>query len=352
MRKILLTTTALVALGGVSAASALEISGYQRMGYHSWDDTGNTEDAGANDTAISDYNRVVFTHSVTGDSGLAASGYYRINNWAEAYQDLSVSGDFGTVSLGNYTTAGGFMYNSHIYNGTFVDNNNNASTFAGVGASASGAYAAIADGADNSINYTAPAMGGFTFMATYMDDGSAAATAQALSSTSGEPDVAAVDASGADVMEYGLAYSGDVNGLGFRAHGIVATADDSTGTAGDEQDNQEFGLNVSSGPFEVRFTTSSRETNSTAGVATADIEVNEYAATYQASDDLTVGIITQSRKDGLDTTNNPKLDETIFGANYFIMPGLRVQASYVDFDYEGATNNSGSQTNLALRIDF
>jgi len=352
MRKVLLTTTALVALGGVSAASALDISGFQRMGYHTWDDTGNTENDGANDTTISDYNRVVFTHSITGDSGLSASGYYRINNWAEAYHDLSLSGDFGTVSLGNYTTAGGFMYNSHLYNGTFVDNNNNTGTFDGVGDSRFGAYAAIADGGDNSVTYTAPAMGGFTFMATYMDDGSAGATAEALSSASGEPDVAAVAASGADVMEYGLAYSGDINGLGFRAHGITAKADDTTGSAGDELETQEFGLNVSSGPFEVRFTTSSRETNDTSGNATADVEVNEYSATYRASDDLTVGVITQSRKDKLDTTDNPKLDETVFGANYFIMPGLRVQASYVDFDYEGGTDNSGSQTNIALRIDF
>jgi len=333
MRKVLLTTTALVALGGVSAASALDISGFQRMGYHTWDDTGNTETGGANDSTMSDYNRVVFSHSVTGDSGLSASGYYRINNWTEAYHDLSLSGDFGTISMGNYTTAGGFMYNSHLYNGTFVDNNNNYTTFSGVGDTRFGAYAAIADGADNSITYTAPAMGGFTFMATYMDAGSAAAT-------------------GDDATEYGLAYSGDLAGLGFRVHGIQAKADDTTGTAGNELEAQEFGVNVKSGAFEARATSSSRETNNTSGVATADIEVNEYSLTYKASDDLTLGVITQSRKDKLDTTNNPKLDETIFGANYFIMPGLRVQASYVDFDYEGATNNSGSQTNVALRIDF
>jgi len=34
MRKVLLTTTALVALGGVSAASALDITGYQRFSHH------------------------------------------------------------------------------------------------------------------------------------------------------------------------------------------------------------------------------------------------------------------------------------------------------------------------------
>ena len=113
MRKVLLTTTALVALGGVSAASALDISGFQRVEYQSWDDTATTETGGNNDTNIADYNRVQFNHSVTGDNGISASGYYRINNWAEAYHDISVSNDLGTFSFGNYTTAGGFMYNSH-----------------------------------------------------------------------------------------------------------------------------------------------------------------------------------------------------------------------------------------------
>jgi len=38
MRKILLTTTALVALGGVSAASALDISGSYDFNYSNADD--------------------------------------------------------------------------------------------------------------------------------------------------------------------------------------------------------------------------------------------------------------------------------------------------------------------------
>jgi hypothetical protein len=350
MRKVLLTTTALVALGGVSAASALDISGFQRFTYHSWDDTLANETSGGNDTAMSDENRIVLSHSVTGDNGLTASGYYRIDDMVESYRDITVSGDFGSVSVGNYTTAGGFMYNSHIYNGTFKDNNHQS--FSGVGTPKWGAYAALADTIGlNGITYTAPEMGGFTLMLTHADGGYKSQSDYVQDAAGTEPE-AEVTGGGGDVNEYGLAYAGAMGDMNMRVHGIIAKADDTTGTAGDAQENQEFGLNLGTGPFEARFTTASQETNNTAGVATADIEINEYSVTYKASDDLTVGIITQSRKDKLDTTNNPKLDETIFGANYFIMPGLRVQASYVDFDYEGATNNSGSQTNIALRIDY
>jgi len=326
MRKILLTTTALVALGGVSAASALEISGFQRFEYQSWDDTA-AEAAGENDSQFSDYNRVVFSHSVTGDSGLEASGYYRINNWAEAYHGIGVQTDLGHFGFGNWWTAGGWMYNSHLYNGTF--RTGTGQTFSGVNTSAA---ATIVDGGDNSINYTMPTLfGGLDAMVTMSDAGTTTSD---------------------DVTEVFVAYAGDAGDMGFRIHGGIVTADDTTGAAGDEQENSEYGINVDSGAIGVRMTREEATTKNTSGVSTAKIETNEYAVTYKASDDLTLGVIMLDSKDKLDTTNNPKLDMTVIAANYFIMPGLRVQASTVNFDYEGATNNDGSSMNVALRIDF
>ena len=325
MRKVLLTTTALVALGGVSAASALDISGFQRFEYQSWDDTAD-ETAGENDTQFSDYNRVVFTHDITGDNGMTASGYYRINNWAEAYHDITIGNTgLGTFSFGNYTTPGGFLYNSHLYNGTF--RSATGQTFASVDTSAS---AAILDGGDNSINYT-NSMGGLTLMAAIGDAGTA---------------------SNADASEVYLSYSGDAGDMGFSIHGGLASAEDSTGQAGDEQDNSEMGISVNSGAIGVRMSRSEKTTTDATDAESAKVEANEYSVTYRASDDLTLGVIMLDSKDKLDNTNNPKLDMTVIAANYFIMPGLRVQASTTSFDYEGATDNDGSAVNLALRIDF
>jgi len=326
MRKVLLTTTALVALGGVSAASALDISGFQRFEYSSWDDTA-SEAAGENDSTFADFNRVVFTHSITGDSGLSAEGYYRINNWAEAYHGVGVQTDLGHFGFGNWWTAGGFMYNSHLYNGTF--RSGTGQTFDGVNTSAA---ATIVDGGDNSINYTMPTLfGGLDAMVTLSDAGTTTSD---------------------DVTEVFVAYAGDAGDMGFRIHGGIVTADDTTGAAGDEQENSEYGINIDSGAIGVRMTREEATTKNTSGVSTAKVETNEYGVTYKASDDLTLGVIMLDSKDKLDTTNNPKLDMTVIAANYFIMPGLRVQASTVNFDYEGATNNDGSSMNVALRIDF
>ena len=324
MRKVLLTTTALVALGGVSAASALDISGFQRFEYQSWDDTA-AEAAGENDTQFSDYNRVVFSHEITGDNGMTASGYYRINNWAEAYHGIQVSTDLGSFAFGNWWTPSGFMYNSHLYNGTFRAAT--GQTFDSVDTSAS---AAILDGGDNSINYT-NSVGGLTLMAALGDAGTE---------------------SNADASEVYVAYAGDAGDMSFRIHGGLAASGDSTGQAGDEQDNSEYGISVDAGAIGVRMSRSEKTTTDATDAESAKVEANEYSVTYKASDDLTLGVIMLDSKDKLDTTNNPKLDMTLIAANYFIMPGLRVQASTSNFDYEGATDNDGSSVNLALRVDF
>ena len=327
MPKILLTTTALVALGGVSAASAVDISGFQRFEYNSWDDSP-AETDGTNDTRFVDYNRVVFTHSVTGDNGLEASGYYRINDWAEAYHGVGVQTDLGHFGFGNWWTAGGFMYNSHLYNGTF--RSGTGQTFTGTSTSAA---AQMVDGGDNSITYTSPTIaGGIDAMITRSDAGITSA---------------------ADVTEVFVAYSGGAGDATFRIHGGVVEGADSTGSAGDEQENTEYGLNVDSGAFGFRMTRAEEITKAAStSVSTAKVETNEYAVTYAMSDDMTLGLIQLDSNDKL-ATGTPKLDMTVIAANYFIMPGLRVQASSVNFDYEtGGVVNDGAAMNVALRIDF
>jgi hypothetical protein len=327
MRKVLLTTTALVALGGVTAASAVDIGGFQRFEYQSWDDSP-AESDGTNDTQFVDYNRVVFTHSVTGDNGLEASGYYRINNWAEAYHGIGVQTDLGHFGFGNWWTAGGFMYNSHLYNGTF--RSATGQTFTGVNTSAA---ASIVDGGDNSITYTMPTVaGGLDAMLTMSDAGTASA---------------------ADVTEVFVAYAGSAGDAGFRVHGGHVEGADSTGSAGDEQENTEYGINVDSGAFGFRMTREEAITKAAStSVSTAKIETNEYAVTYAMSDDMTLGLIQLDSNDKL-ATGTPKVDMTVIAANYFIMPGLRVQASSTSFDYvSGGVVNDGSAMNVALRIDF
>ena len=332
MRKVLLTTTALVALGGVSAASALEISGYQRFIYSTWDDTASSEGSGTNDSDLAQYLRFQFNHDVTTDSGLNIGMYSRFNNVNDgednsSYEHIGISGDFGTLSIGNYDTPGGNMYSSLLYDGKFVDDIDQ--TFTSVSGNA--ASALMDEASTYGVSYTLPSMAGFTLQVAQGDSGT---TTQA------------------DAQEIGLSYSGDMGGVGITVHVVSAKSDDTTGSANDENDNQEMGVVLTSGAFKFRGTTANNETIGTDGVADADVESNEYSLEYNVDAGWDVAMISLSSKDKMDTTNNPKVDQTIFATRYTIAPGVLAYASYADFDYEGATNNSGSQTNLGLRVNF
>jgi len=332
MRKVLLTTTALVALGGVSAASALDISGFQRFIYSTWDDTASSEGSGANDSELVNYMRFQFNHDVTTDSGLNIGMYSRINNVSDgSYEHIGISGDFGTFSIGNYDTAGGNMYTSLLYDGKYVDDIDQTFS-AGSGDLASYAAAAQLDEASTyAVSYTLPSIAGFTLQVS-----------QGESGTTSE----------ADVTEVGATYNTEVNGVGIRLAAVSSKGDDSTGSANDKQENQDMGVTLSFDGITFKASSANNETIGTDGVADVDIESKEYSIDYKAADGLDVAVISLSSKDKMDTTNNPKVDQTIFAARYTLAPGVLAYASYADFDYEGSTNNSGSQTNLGLRVNF
>ena len=134
MRKVLLTTTALVALGGVSAASAIDISGSYGVEYYSESNTGGSADAAdvSGDDFIDD-GLISFSGSSTADSGLTFGGKMTLNHTgAIEDQGLYISGDFGYFMAG--ATDGvvdgmdGFMTpgSAIIENGAATDNGGSA----------------------------------------------------------------------------------------------------------------------------------------------------------------------------------------------------------------------------------
>ena len=71
MRKILLTTTALIALGSVSAVAAdVSVSGNMRFRYNTWSDD-NAVVAGENNNSMSNIMQLWVKSSATTDNGLS-----------------------------------------------------------------------------------------------------------------------------------------------------------------------------------------------------------------------------------------------------------------------------------------
>jgi len=107
MRKVLLATTALIAVGTVQAASAdVTISGSYEWQYNTFEKSGTDYSSGtADDSSITNEIDVNIGFSATTDSGLTlAMGYSLIEadtnyNNAESV-GATISGDFGTLGTG------------------------------------------------------------------------------------------------------------------------------------------------------------------------------------------------------------------------------------------------------------
>ena len=100
MRKVLLTSTALVALGGASVASAIDISGSYMFDY-TINDNGTVNTAGNNNTSMGSDARINFSGSTTSDAGITFGGNYHLSAAGGVEdQGLYMSGDFGYIMMG------------------------------------------------------------------------------------------------------------------------------------------------------------------------------------------------------------------------------------------------------------
>ena len=95
MRKILLASTALVAVAGISAASAeISLSGNTAWGYNSWSDDASDTGGNNNNKILSDTD-LGASYSTTTDSGLAITASYDID---ADESGATIGGDWGTLS--------------------------------------------------------------------------------------------------------------------------------------------------------------------------------------------------------------------------------------------------------------
>jgi hypothetical protein len=113
MRKVLLATTALVAMGGVSAASAdITLSGSASYNYITTSGTGgqNTLAAGgpanAEDRDMSTTVDANIAMSSALDNGMSISGLVSLDEGGVDDSGWSIAGDFGTLAFGGTANDG------------------------------------------------------------------------------------------------------------------------------------------------------------------------------------------------------------------------------------------------------
>jgi hypothetical protein len=289
MRKVLLATTALVALGGVSAASAdISISGTGTFDIVS-DGNGNTDYSSDGNIVIKGSNTTESGLTLTAvhdmkfegefDANPAATNVTNSNHVADSYIDIA--GDFGSIRMGDTDDALDRM------DGALPSNYD----LEGVGLASSPEVGAALGTDSLNISYISPSVNGATVYASTTADGG--------------------------VVGYGVNYSAGPMTLMLQAE------DDGT------NDQTAVGAQFKSGAIMVgvgskRSKAGSVNTNST-----------EVGGSYTMGD---ATIIATSQKRGTNKYNN-------IGVKYSVAPGLTVMA-------ESGTLNSATSTWFSIAVAF
>ena len=327
MRKVLLATTALVAVTGVASAD-VSISAYHEMHYSEISDDQTT----SVDGAFSDSQDIYFSFSESADNGLSfgldvtlgvdggddASGY---TDEAKSY----ISGDFGTIVMGSEDAADFLMRVGH--------NNGMANTASGGDAWVAFDYAnggavsaptGVQAGKDDGLKviYKSPSLAGFSFAASWDDGGT------------GENDTA-----------IGVKYATEMNGVGVTIGAGVYDSGESTDTA----EKANAGIALSMGDLSVGYNQSSSKTGTT-----VDYQATQVGVRYALNDDVTIGGGYTKGDDDISTGDEVEIVE--LGVEYSIAPGLGFNLGYGSFEVTDSSNstnnNDGSYMTASIAMSF
>ena len=332
MRKILLATTALVAAGGVSAASAIDISGSYGIEYYSESNTGGSADAAqvSGDDFIDD-GLISFSGETTADNGLTFGGKMTLNH-AAAIEDqgLYISGDFGYFMAGatdgvvdgmdNFMTPGSAI----IENGASIDNGGSA----GVGLLAN---TMIADNpGTEKVGFRSNVISGFQVGATYED-----ATANN------------------DVSGWIVTYDLGVAKLGY-ANGTTKSTTDN----GADTKRSQMGIGMDFAGVTIGLGFGSQRTIASGGAAdTSKIDTRGLGLEYSIDDSTGVYAVFTSSEEKTGSNAGDKMSTNTFGLSYTIAPGLTSLLETASADYTDATAGSGNsdglnQTTAKIKVSF
>ena len=337
MRKILLTTTALVALGGVSAASAIDISGSYGVEYYSESNTGGSADAAdvSGDDFIDD-GLISFSGSSTADSGLTFGGNMTLNHTGGIEdQGLYISGDFGYFMAGatdgvvdgmdNFMTPGSAI----IENGAATDNGSAAA----VGLLSS---SMVTDNpGTEKVGFRTNVISGFQAGFSYEDAGEGATNNNDVS---------------AWIVTYDI---GGVAKIGYASSDLGSTTTNGANTA---RSQVGFGTTFAGVGISAGFGTS-KVAGANGAVDTNKIDTRDVGLTYSIDDSTSIYAVNYSSEEKTGTNAGDKMSGTTFGLSYTIAPGVSSLLETASADYTDATagsaNSDGlSQTTAKIKVSF
>ena len=346
MRKILLSSTSLIAAATIASYASADVS---VSGSFDWKYKNTASNVAASDgTSMAQDHEVVISFSNKTDTGLTVSGRYDMDADAGSVDEssITVSGGFGSITMGaNDGVSDAFgvneqdLINDESHLGRFSPTafaDSLAATTTGI---MTNAGEVSVSGDANKIAYITPSMGGFKAGYSIADAG--------------------VNTASNDTTEVGLSYSMPMDGgsLLFEYNQVKRDATDTI----EEIQATNYGVTATMGALSL-IASSGLFEEATAGstALTEDIEATGFALKYDMGGGMTVAVSVMESEDSADaaaaTGAKEKYSANIGEVSYTIAPGLKANLTYNDFDYKaggsGLAAEAGSITQLTINASF
>ena len=328
MRKLLLTSSALVAAASISSYATADVS---VTGAFEWTYSSTSSNITATDgDAMGVNNELTIKFTNKTDSGLTLTGVYDIDADASAADEswMSIAGGFGTVTLGKESSVNdAFGIGEHDL---IAEDLSVVQTGASIVANSgeSGAQKT------NKIIYVSPAMGGFSAGYSLTDTGAAGTT---------------------DQIAMGASYTMPLAGGSMTVKYNKQTTDGTTST---ETEGSNYGVSITMGAMSAIASRGESTIGSGTG-QTDDRNANGLGIKYDLGGGMSIAATTMKAEDDKDVsgTQNEEYSANLAEVVYSVAPGLTAKVTYLDYDYkaggEGSgTNDSGSKTQFTLSADF
>ena len=327
MRKLLLTSSALVAAASISSYAVADVS---VTGAFEWKYVQQAADQTSQDgDSFGIDNEIVISFSNKTDSGLTVGGKFEMDvDAANATTDesvLTISGGFGTFRLGQEDSV------HETFGITEVDliDEEGDGRFVGTATHTISQNAGEQGSTDtNKIAYITPNMGGFQAGVSVEDSGDTAST---------------------DMTAMGASYTMPMAGGSLVVKYNQSTLDGNTDT-----DTTNMGAQLNMGAMSLIVSSMTNET----GTA-EDQEGTGFGIKYDMGGGLTIAASATEVEDTADTSSgeNEKYTANIGEVVYTVAPGLKAKVTYTDYEYKdgGQTNvgdDSGQITQLTISASF
>jgi len=316
MRKVLLATTALVALGGVSAASAdISVGASAEFQYDSWSGSSADSTTTNNSSMTGTVDFSISASSVL-DNGMTISA----RTFQDGDQDGSgafdqtgfkIAADWGTLGFDSDESGDAFATALDITDDEGY--NNDGTTLSSYKPSDEWIDAA-------EVSYLSPDISGFQFSVGTLEVGKS------------------------DTTMFGAQYSMNAGDAAITLK-YAAQEEGKTSSGAADTDATSMGMVIAMGGATLTLAQQTEQVGTT-----ADYEASGAAIAYAVSDSLTVKAFTGETTDSKVAAF--KFKETGYGVTYTITPGLSLSVTNNTWDQDGDTNENGTNTAVAIDLSF